>query len=126
MVDSGIEIAAIFAVQGARVIFVCEHRKEVQDMLEKAELLAGEHLARSWKTNGRERIATKQGGIIHLLAPHSTGMRGVSADAIFAPPLVWNDEKLAAGLIPCVNGSAFFGNRGPVMFSTLQRVGGQA
>lgn len=126
MVDSGIEIAAIFAVQGARVIFVCEHRKEVQDMLKKAELLVGEHLARSWKTNGRERIATKQGGVIYLLAPHSTRMRGVSADAIFAPPLVWNDEKLAAGLIPCVNGSAFFGNRGPVMFSTLQRVGGQA
>lgn len=124
MIDSGVEMAVSFACRGARVIFVCEHRKEVHDMLKNAENLAGEHLARSWKTNGRERIATKQGGVIYLLAPHSMGARGVSADAIFAPPLVWNDDKLATALIPCVNGSTFFENHGPVMFSTLQRIGG--
>ena len=124
MIDSGIELAVNFACRGARVIFVCEHHVEVPDMLDSAIDLAGENLVKVCKINGAQHIKTERGGVIYFFSPGSSGPRGIIADVVFAPPLVWDDEKLAVALVVCTNGSTFFDNHGPVMFSTLQRIGG--
>lgn len=120
---SSVEMAVDLAVRGARVIYVCEHHLEIRDVHLEAERLAAEGLLKSWRGHGSQRIRTKQGGVLYFLAPKSRGSRGISSDAIFAPPSVWGDEALAADLIVSTNGSTFFVG-GPVHYSTLQRIRG--
>lgn len=121
MIPSGLDIAVSLAHRGARVLYVCEHRTEIPDVLHCAEAMPVVESVR--RANGLQEIRTVGGGRVIVRAPHAS-IRGYSFDAVFAPPLVWGDEARKVDLIISTNGSSFFSPLKPPLYSTLQRIAG--
>lgn len=119
--------ALYLAAMGARVLYVCDHRDQVRELLDWAdsprvrEVTDGEivKVRRAWSC---QSITMASGGKISVRAPNA-GIRGCCYDAVFAPSRVWADEDRRRDFLISTMGSTFFLPDQPHLYSGRERIG---
>lgn len=88
------------ALEGERVAFFAADWDEARKFFKAADSLAPEG-CEIRRTNGQERIRTRNGGALHFISIRSAARRGLSLDRVYVPAAL-ADADVAEDISACL------------------------